>query len=418
MFTDIVGYSSMMERDEKNAMEIVEEHNRILLPLIEDFNGTTVDAIGDGLLVVFDSVFSACNCGLTIQGAIANYNENAEAGRGFSIRIGIHMGDIWEEGERIYGNGVNITARILPFARPGGICVSDDVHRQLINKTDAKFMHLGARNLKNIQTPIVCHELVTGYEGPSVEVSRGGTDIVQEKLEAKLDSLRDKRLAGKGGGVEEKPGFESKLERRIYGFVENVIDKALDKWENVPQEKRQELIGDFKKEEWYSDGHLTINLGKSKKKQAPEEEEHREERESKDDSRELIPVGIVATAGFGAALIWFNLWWLVFPMIFIGLMPLGIGISHLISRRKRQRCEMEQLPIRQEKLVLDAARRRNGRLSVMQLSAESGMGLAEAQVVLDDMAKKGYIGQEIDENGLISYVFPELLDGDDPPKLL
>ena len=147
--------------------------------------------------------------------------------------------------------------------------------------------------------------------------------------------------------------------------MENVIDKALEKWESVPAEKRAEMIGSIKKEDWYSDAHFSIASGKVNIKKDGEE------KESKEDWRELIRVGVVATAGFGAALVWFNALWLVF----------------------------------------EAAVRRGGRLSVMQMSAESGMALDESQAVLDEMAKRGYIGQEIDDNGLITYVFPDLLPG-------
>ena len=411
MFTDIVGYSSMMEHDENNAMRIIDAHNSILLPLIEGFDGRTVDAIGDGLLVVFDSVFSACNCALNIQSAVSSHNSGADDALNFLLRISIHMGDIWQEAGRIYGNGVNIAARLLPLSEPGGICVSDDIHRQLKNKTDAQFEYIGSKNLKNIQQPVVCYQLITGHERPEAGATATDTDtdIVKEKLSGALDKLRAKNPYGMHAPTAPKEpgsGFEHRLERRISGFVENVIDNAIEKWESVPQERRTELVGNIKKEKWYSDAHLTINLDKSDKKEESEDDDESEE--SKSDWRELIPVGIVATGGFGAALIWFNALWLVFPLIFIGLMPLGIGISHLLSRRKRMKWERARMPVRQERLVFEAARRSGGRLSVMQMSAESGLSLDEAQNVLDEMAKRGYIGQEVDDNGLITYVFPEL----------
>jgi class 3 adenylate cyclase len=402
MFTDIVGYSSMMEHDENNAMRIIEAHNSILLPLIEGFDGRTVDAIGDGLLVVFDSVFSACNCALNIQSAVSSHNSGADGILNFLLRISIHMGDIWQEAGRIYGNGVNIAARLLPLSEPGGICVSDDIHRQLKNKTDAQFKHIGTKTLKNIQQPVVCYQLMTGHERPEAHTT--DTDIVKEKLTGALDKLRAKNLPGMPAPA--VSGLEHRLERRISGFVENVIDNAIGKWESVPQEKRSELVGNIKKEKWYSDAHLTINLDKSKKDKESDEDD--ESGESKSDWRELIPVGIVATGGFGAALIWFNVLWLVFPLIFVGLMPLGIGISRLLSRRKKIKSERARMPAQQERLVFEAARRGGGRLSVMQMSAESSLSLDEAQNVLDEMAKRGYIGQEVDDNGLITYVFPEL----------
>ncbi len=97
MFTDIVGYSRMMEADEQRTIAVLEEHNSIVFPLIENFDGEIIDAIGDGLMIIFDSVLSACNRALNIQKAVYSYNSKTEENRRFLLRIGIHLGDIWYE---------------------------------------------------------------------------------------------------------------------------------------------------------------------------------------------------------------------------------------------------------------------------------------------------------------------------------
>lgn len=145
MFTDIVGYSRMMEQNENLAMEVVEEHNRILLPMVDAYGGSMIDAIGDGLLLVFDSVYSACSYAMSIQRAVHERNVTAEPEKEFSLRVGIHMGDIWQGDGRVYGNGVNIAARLLPIARPGGICVSEEVVNQMKNKSDIETRSLEAK---------------------------------------------------------------------------------------------------------------------------------------------------------------------------------------------------------------------------------------------------------------------------------
>lgn len=392
MFTDIVGYSRIMERDEPNAMRVLGEHNAIVLPLIENFGGRTIDAIGDGLLVVFDSVVPACNCGLNIQNAVAAYNDSADAEQRFQLRIGIHMGDIWYEGDRIFGNGVNIAARLVGISRPGGICISDDVNRQLSNKTDAEIVPIGRRKLKNIEDPMTLFELRTGHETEGPGDGDTIADIVREKIEYGIAEVRAARSDADARNARERDG-ESRLEGRILGFVEKAMNTALDAWDKAPPEKRERAVADIKSKEWFSGSEI---------------EEKKEKDDDSSDHRELIPVGTVATAGFGIALAHFGALWLVFPLVLIGLIPLGIGISHLITGLQQRRREKRELPRRWENAALEAARRRGGRMTVMQFAAEAGLPMEDAERTLERLASRGHIGQDVEESGMVVYVFPDL----------
>jgi class 3 adenylate cyclase len=417
MFTDIAGYSAMMEQNEQQAIDNLEKHNELLFPLIDAFDGTIIDTIAEGLLVVFDSAFAACSCGLNIQKAIDDHNYTADENEKFLIRIGIHQGDIWYDDRRVYGNGVNIAARLLPLASPGGICVSDDVYRQFRNKTEVKFHSLGQKKLKEIEQPVEVYELITGTERRDLKDTRSFDefedvgDLVKSKIAEGRMKARE-ALGGKSDPGTEQP--ESKIETRILGFVEKVMDKALDKWESIPDEKRQDIVREIKKETWYSEGHHHHGPRHGSRRGPSHGDQQQDGNKKKDeleDYKELIPVGAVATVGFGGAMIFFGpAVWLLILMIMIGFIPLGIGISHLLSFRRKKAEMKEQLPYRREGEAIAVAQRHGGRLSVMQLSAEAHITLEEAQTVLDDMTKKGYIGQEIEDSGMITYVFPELLN--------
>jgi class 3 adenylate cyclase len=131
MFTDMVGYSALSQRNEKLALELLEEHRVLLRALFPRFNGNEIKTIGDALLVEFHSALEAAQCAIEMQRALAKRNHDVPTDRRVEIKIGIHIGDVVHRGGDVYGDGVNIAARIEPLAGPGGICVSMDVERQI-----------------------------------------------------------------------------------------------------------------------------------------------------------------------------------------------------------------------------------------------------------------------------------------------
>ena len=138
MFTDMVDYSALAQRDETLALKLLEEHRQILRSLFSRFNGAEIKTIGDAFLVEFHSALEAAQCAIEIQRTLAKRNHDVAADRCIEVRIGIHIGDVVHRGGDVYGDGVNIASRIQAVAGAGGICVSMDVERQIHNKLEAR----------------------------------------------------------------------------------------------------------------------------------------------------------------------------------------------------------------------------------------------------------------------------------------
>src|SRR5437867_12040098 len=164
MFTDMVGYSALAQRDDKVAQELLEEHRRLLREIFPQFNGTEIKTIGDAFLVEFQSALEAAQCAMAIQRALAKRNADAPAERQIEVRIGVHIGDVVHRGGDVYGDGVNIASRIESLAAAGGICVSMDVERQIRNALEARFEKLAPTELKNISVPMDLFRIVLPWE--------------------------------------------------------------------------------------------------------------------------------------------------------------------------------------------------------------------------------------------------------------
>ena len=164
MFTDMVGYSAMAQHDEARALELLEEHRRIVRSILPRFNGDEIKTIGDAFLVEFRSALEAAQCAVEIQRTLAKRNHDVPAERRVELRIGIHIGDVVHREGDVYGDGVNIASRIQPLATPAGICVSTDVERQVRNGLEAKFEKLAPADLKNIKLPMELFRIVLPWE--------------------------------------------------------------------------------------------------------------------------------------------------------------------------------------------------------------------------------------------------------------
>ncbi|MFI5362139.1 MAG: tetratricopeptide repeat protein [Elusimicrobiota bacterium] len=160
MFSDIVGYSRMMGSDEKLALALVEEHNGLLAPLIRAHKGQVLKFIGDAILSSFESASDAVRCALAVQKALAERNGAVGPERRILVRIGIHVGEIAEKDGEIFGDGVNIAARVEPLAEAGGICVTQTVHQVVRAQNDIRMAALGPRKLKNISEPMELYRIL------------------------------------------------------------------------------------------------------------------------------------------------------------------------------------------------------------------------------------------------------------------
>jgi adenylate cyclase len=164
MFTDMVGYSALSQRDDKLALELLEEHRQLLREIFPRFHGTEIKTIGDAFLVEFNSALEAAQCAIEIQRALAKRNADVPADRRIEVKIGIHIGDVVHRGGDVYGDGVNIASRIEPLAGAGGICVSMDVERQIRNAVETRFEKLAPTELKNISVPMELFRIVLPWE--------------------------------------------------------------------------------------------------------------------------------------------------------------------------------------------------------------------------------------------------------------
>src|ERR1700751_3896763 len=168
MFTDMVGYSALAQRDDKVALELLEEHRRLLREIFPQFHGTEIKTIGDAFLVEFGSALEAAQCAIEIQRTLAKRNHDVTADRRIDLKIGIHIGDVVHRDGDVYGDGVNIASRIEQLAGAGGICVSMDVERQIRNALEARFEKFGTADLKNIKLPMELFRIVLPWESGAI----------------------------------------------------------------------------------------------------------------------------------------------------------------------------------------------------------------------------------------------------------
>jgi class 3 adenylate cyclase len=167
MFTDMVGYSALTQKNESLAIQLLEEHRSLLRPLFPKYGGREIETVGDAFFVEFGSAVEAVRCAVEMQHTLHERNQTHGAEEQIRIRIGIHIGDVIQKGNHVLGDGVNIAARLEPLAPPEGICISEDVARQVQNKLDIPLYKIGQRNLKNIQFPMEIYSVQLPW-GPQI----------------------------------------------------------------------------------------------------------------------------------------------------------------------------------------------------------------------------------------------------------
>lgn len=153
MFTDIKGYSAMMGEDESLAVKLVLEHREIVRDCLTRYEGQEHETIGDAFVVLFDSVVNAVRCAAEIQQKLKTRNSGLPVDQQVWLRIGVHLGDIIVQGDGIYGDGVNVAARVQDKAEPGGISITEQVFLQVDGKLDYAMEAVGKVELKNIKNP-------------------------------------------------------------------------------------------------------------------------------------------------------------------------------------------------------------------------------------------------------------------------
>jgi TolB-like protein/class 3 adenylate cyclase/Flp pilus assembly protein TadD len=162
---DVVGYSHLMGEDEVGTLSRLQSCRRELVdPAIEQFRGRIIKLMGDGALVEFASVVDAVQCAAAIQRRMAGRDQGAPEAKQIRFRIGVNLGDVIVQGSDIYGDGVNIAARLEAIADPGGICISGTAFDQAVKKVDVGFADLGKQRLKNIAEPVRAYRVLLDPE--------------------------------------------------------------------------------------------------------------------------------------------------------------------------------------------------------------------------------------------------------------
>jgi adenylate cyclase len=180
MFTDIVGYTALMGNDEQKAFDILKKNRELQKPVIEEYTGRWIKELGDGVMASFNTVSDAINAAVKIQ-------EACIAAKDFQLRIGIHLGEVVFENDDVFGDGVNIAARIQAIANPGSIFVSEPVHHNIINKQgiDSKFVK--QETLKNVKEPVRIYEVLTRHIQP--------VSSTAETVQSVIKTLQEKSIA-------------------------------------------------------------------------------------------------------------------------------------------------------------------------------------------------------------------------------
>jgi adenylate cyclase len=172
---DAEGYSRHMGEDEEATIRTLTAYREAMAVLIQQYRGRVVDDPGDNLLAEFASVVNAVDCAVAIQQQLSELNSSLPAERKMQFRIGVNLGDVVEEGDRIYGDGVNIAARIEGLASGGGICISRSAYDQVKNKLNLGYEYLGEHRVKNIAEPVRVYRVL-------MEPEAAGTVIGEKKL--------------------------------------------------------------------------------------------------------------------------------------------------------------------------------------------------------------------------------------------
>src|SRR5438094_8218121 len=164
MFTDMVDYTTMSEKNETLALALLEEHRQLLRPVFARHGGREVKTIGDGFLVEFPSALEAVRCALEIQQLMYKRNQDVPSERKILLRVAVHLGNVEHRDADVYGDAVNIASRIQSLTDPGGICITQQVYDHVRKNEEFRMVALGQNRLKNVQTPTEVYRVLPASE--------------------------------------------------------------------------------------------------------------------------------------------------------------------------------------------------------------------------------------------------------------
>ena len=197
MFTDIVGYTALSQRDESLSLRLLRKHRELVRPIFGRYGGREIKTMGDAFLVEFDSALDATECGIEVQKVLHKYN--LRASRKLLVRIGIHIGDVVHQKGDVFGDAVNIASRIEPLAEGGEVCISEQVYDQVRNKIPYGLIRLDSQNLKNVAFPIDVYRVQMPWEttAKGAGTTEGGQTISLVKRYSPQDGVGNREAMTK-----------------------------------------------------------------------------------------------------------------------------------------------------------------------------------------------------------------------------
>jgi len=179
---DVKGYSRLMSEDDTHTIKTLKEYRSIITTIVNDHSGRVVDAPGDNMLAEFSSVINAVQSSVDIQNALKEKNADLPDNKRLAFRIGVNIGDVVQDGDSLYGDGVNIAARIEGLADPGGVCISRNAYNHIHNKLNFGYEYLGEHSVKNIKNPVKVYKVL-------MEPEDAGKRIGEEQKSSLLKTL-------------------------------------------------------------------------------------------------------------------------------------------------------------------------------------------------------------------------------------
>ncbi|MFQ6018297.1 MAG: adenylate/guanylate cyclase domain-containing protein, partial [Kiloniellaceae bacterium] len=195
---DVVGYSRLMGEDEEGTLGTLRAHREVVDRLIREFDGRIFSGAGDSVMAEFPSPVQAVRCAVHIQEELGRRNAELPEARRMHFRVGVNLGDVMVEEGNLFGDGVNIAARLESLAAPGGICISDTVYQQIRNKVSLGYEDLGEHSVKNIAEPVTAYRVLTTPEAAGKVIGGKGARMIGRRRAVLAATVL---VAALGGGV-------------------------------------------------------------------------------------------------------------------------------------------------------------------------------------------------------------------------
>jgi adenylate cyclase len=185
LIADVKGYSRLMGEDDEATVRTIVAYREAITEIVQKHSGRVVDSLGDNLLAEFASVVDAVQCAMAVQKDISARNADLPENKKMQFRIGINLGDVIQVGDRIYGDGVNIAARLGGLSEPGGICISKKAFDQIESKLPYGYDFIGDQTVKNISKPVSAYRIL-------MEPKAEGADMLRIQSNFSLQALKEK----------------------------------------------------------------------------------------------------------------------------------------------------------------------------------------------------------------------------------